>query len=938
MDRERQVLSAVELALEQPPATRPLWLAEQIGHDRVALAEATSIIGYQTRTAVLHTTRTMRGFAAGDMLDRFRIVRLLGSGGMGDVYEAEDTAHSEGRRRVALKTIRADFGSDQNIADQFKQEIGLGQAITHPNVCRIYDLGLYSPREASGQSEGPILFLTMELLRGRTLAQRLHEDGPMTPADALAIIRQVADALTAAHERNVVHRDLKPGNIMLVPSAKSDTPRAVVMDFGLAIEISAADGAANLKSRSGTPDYMSPEQVVCEPVGCASDIYSLGIVTYEMITGRFPFEGKTSNYRMVERLHTPPIPPSACCPELVPDWSPQILRALELDVNKRYETAESFAKALSQEGVANDIANKVVNNPGLLALPEPPVAAPTRTRARRWTAAAVLLSGLACASWFGRKQISNWLHPLPQERRIVVLPFENIRNDEAERPFTDGLMQTLVSQLTELEPLQGSLSIVPANEVRKLKVTTAQEASMTFGATLAITGSVERSPRGIHMIINLVDARHVKQLRSQDFFINPDDPAEMQEMVVRRVADIVQLELQPRTVERLARSAPASPAAYDFYLRGTGYLTQRSGEDSAIAEFKLALGADPNYVLAHAGLCEAYWQKYVDTKEQSWITPARQECDQAIHLNPGLARPHVSMAILNTGTGKYEEAVRQSKAALQIDPGSDQAHIELAKALDALGQKQEAEVTLKRAISLRPGNGLNYATLARFYYKHARYKDAEDPYKRLIELMPDNPAGYTNLGGLYLEEGNNTEAEKVLKRSMYIQPTYQAESNLGFVYFLEGKYAESVPMFAQAAQTNPKDYMVWGNLADAYRWTPGKAAEALAAYRKAIELTQESLNVNPKDAKALSDQALYRAKSGDLPGGLQASAKALAFAPGNPNFLFNAAVISEIAKQRGAALQYLGQAIKAGYSLREVETDPELAGLRRDKRYSGELK
>ena len=354
-EQERQVLQVVAEAMSRSPENRQAFLEQNIGNDSTGLAEAQSLLASIGLLDASTSTEPLHGFVVGAVVgDRFRIVRFIGRGGMGNVYEAVDLV-SYRQKRVALKTIRPEIASNPRIAEQFEREIEIGKTITHPNVCRIYDLGLH--RDPSDENTPgiipnvPTMFLTMELLDGQTLAEHLRHKAPMEPREALAIIRQVADGLHAAHEAEIVHRDLKPGNIILVVAKTQPGVRAVVTDFGLAREL-LDPGTGHLTAAVvGTPDYMSPEQVRGDPIGAASDIYSLGVVAYEMVTGHLPFEGEHSLVRMVKRLHEMPVPPRAYIPSLSGSWESALMRCLERETANRFATAREVISTLEHASV-----------------------------------------------------------------------------------------------------------------------------------------------------------------------------------------------------------------------------------------------------------------------------------------------------------------------------------------------------------------------------------------------------------------------------------------------------------------------------------------------------------------------------------------------------------------------------------------------------------
>jgi len=695
--------------------------------------------------------------------------------------------------------------------------------------------------------------------------------------------------------------------------------RAIVTDFGLA-RATREDNRERSLTRSGaaigTVAYMAPEQIKGEPVKAAADIYAFGVVMYEMVTGRCPFAGDSDLIVALKHVNEEPQPPRTLAPHLHPKWEKVILRCLKKVPEERFPSAAAVKAALREDRSDNRLISR---RRIAMALPT-----------------ALILVVLAIGVLVGayRHWIAFKLKLLPSQKRLAVLEFANLGGDPANRAFCEGLMEAFTSKLTGLEEPGASLSVVPASDVRKEKVTSVRDARREFGANLVITGSVQRSASGLRLIINVVDADDLRQLRSREIFIPQTDVIAMQEGVLKQVADVLDLDIRPDAERNLNQGITRVPGAYEFYLQGTGYLLAGHAIDLAIAEFERALDLDPQYALAHAGLGEAYWGKYLGTSDREWVDEAWKECRQAIKLSPNLAAAHVTLAELNSGTGRYEEAIRQARRAIDIDPGSYQAHSELARALDAIGRTDEAERTLKKAIALQPNYWRSYVELGTFYYNHDRNRDAEVAYRRVTELVPDNPTGYTDLAVIYHLEGRETEAEQMLKRSLQLRPTPQAYSNLATIYFFQSRYADAVPILEKLVATGSKDYVVWANLGDAYRWTPGEEHKAAQAYRTAMRLAGQALQVNALDAGALMTVALCRVKLGEVAQAVAALKKALATARADSNLLFNAAIVYELANKRASAIKYLGMAIRAGYALNEVAAEPELRALRLDPRYA----
>jgi len=345
-DRWQQVAAVCGEALEVPASDRTAFLRARCGDDTALRGEVESLLSVASEPGLLDFAIAPEELTPSAVIaGRFRIVGLIGRGGMGEVYEAEDLQMGGS---IALKTIRRDLLLNPQSTELFKREIQLAKKVTHPNVCRIYDVGFHP----SASDPDAMMFVTMELLGGRTLSSRLTL-GPMSPNEALPIIQQLADALGAAHRVGIVHRDFKSGNVMLTPAPEGT--RAVVMDFGLAHAVACKDGgdtaaATQTVGAVGTPEYMAPEQLTGGALTPATDIYALGIVIYEMVTGRRPFQGQTPFDVAVRRLHEAPTPPRQFAPDLEPRWEKAILRCLCRQPEERFQNTSEVLLALSGQG------------------------------------------------------------------------------------------------------------------------------------------------------------------------------------------------------------------------------------------------------------------------------------------------------------------------------------------------------------------------------------------------------------------------------------------------------------------------------------------------------------------------------------------------------------------------------------------------------------
>jgi tetratricopeptide (TPR) repeat protein len=845
--------------------------------------------------------------ASGEILaNRYRIIELLGSGGMGQVYEAEDKELGE---RIAVKVIRQETPFGSGLLDRLRREVQLARRVTHPNVCRVFDLGYHR------HNDQEFIFLTMELIKGETLTARLKREGKIAPPEALLVCRQLCQALAAAHQAGILHRDFKCSNVMLLGTG--DQVRAVVTDFGIARLIQPTEDQQSLVTSHGmvlgTPAYMSPEQLVGEKLTAASDIYSLGLVLYEMVTGTRPFQDKSSWTETLRRLTTPPPAPAKVVPELDSRWNATILRCLERDPAKRFSSALEVTEFLIGSG-------------------------------RRWsrlsaralvaTACAGLL--LAGAGFAFRHRL--WPAALPQQKHIAVLPFTFNGTDDGNRATAYALAESLTGNLTRLQASERSLWVVPWKEVRSQTADHADRAAASLGVNLLVIGQLQKDTNKLRLHAVLKDAASLQELRSKTIEIPISEMVTLEDKLLEHIAGMLQLHVPPQTLHHLPVDATTEPGAYEFYEQGRGYLLHFSSStpedaDRAINLLEKAIQKDANFALAYANLGYAYVTKFSSTKDVTWLNKARQNCNQAIALNDKLAPAHLTLGLIQKATGDLEGAIHEYEQALQLDPTDDETLNRLSLAYDEAGKLLQAEALLKDALKRAPGSWVHHNDLGYFYYRHADYAQAEPLFRIATELAPDNPLGFYNLGGVYLAEGKYKDAETILSKAINIKPTAGAYSNLALARQYQGHYEDAAAMFEKAAQLRPTDDRLWLNLGTAYQLA-GNQSKAAEAYVKAARLAEKAVSLRPRNGAVLALLSLYNAKLGEKTQAQDEIARALRLSQNEPEVLFNSALVYELIGQRDRALAALRSALRAGYSMSEIQNAPELAQLREDKRYA----
>jgi len=867
---------------------------------------------------------------SGRRISHYEIVAELGRGGSGIVYKARDTRLG---RHVALKFLSPSRLASPEAVARFVHEARAISMLSHPNIAVLYDVG-----EVSGER-----YLVLEHLPGGTLRTRirdLRQAGLRLSLEEIGrYALQVCAGLAHAHRHGIVHRDMKSGNVMF-----SGEGFAKITDFGLAKWWRSGE----LTSPGvilGTTAYMSPEQARGREADPRSDIFSLGVVLYEMAVGELPFHGAHEVAVLREVIETPTPAVAAVRADLPPGFGEIVARATAKSPEERYQSVEELADDLGVVCHASQAVIHVVRPDDVLTIPPRPPAPPPepwwrRVLSRRLAipaACALLALGLALPL---RERLADWLLPwsLPERRVLAVLPFANLGEQETNQAFCDGLTESLTATLNQLEQVQKSLRVVPAGEVRGAKVSSAEEARRKFGVNLALGGSVLRDRGKVQVRLSLLDARRARVRASDDVSGFVADVAKLEESVFHRVAGMLRLDSQALKEPGYGRIA--APAAYDLYLQGRGHMHRYDVPESldrAISAFQQALQQDPNYAPALAGLGEACCRKYRKTKDPQWIGEVKRSATRAAELNDRLAPACLALGLIHHDTGGYEEAVAQFQRALKLNPVDPATYRELARAYAAKGQHQEAVQAFQRAIDLWPDYWAGHSYLGDYCYRHGRDQDAERCFLRVIELEPDSELAYRNLGGIYYQMGRLDEAARMTQRSLDLRPTAQGCSNLGVMYQRMGRFAEAGRMFQQAVKKGSNDRRTWGNLAQSYRWASEPGGRTAEAYRQALQLAERDLAVNRRDAEVRAFLATYCLALSERERALREIGEAGRLAPRNKIVLFQSALVYDMSGRRERALEALRAAVQHGYSVAEVQWHPDLASLRQDPRYASVL-
>ncbi|HEX6496394.1 MAG TPA: protein kinase [Acidobacteriaceae bacterium] len=867
----------------------------------------------------------------GVLAGRFHIEARLGAGGMGEVYRARDTTL---RRLVAIK--RTQRGATEADRKRFLHEGQRASALNHPGIAAIYDVF----------TEGGEAYLVMEYIEGETLRARLAR--PMSQSEFRRIATESAAALAAAHDKGILHRDIKPENIMLA-SAGTHADQVKLLDFGLAQHAGDTTGLLETATAltmagmlAGTPQYMSPEVFNGEPADRRSDIFALGVVMYEMLSGRHPFAAPTPTAMIGQVLHQPPRPLDPSVPAAV---AAIVNRALAKSPADRYQTAHEIVFDLNHTDQVRSQPAAAVSVPAALE--------PRWSRLLRsglfWS-----IIGIACAfiPWSGHflhkrntPPASTASAPVVAGTLAVLPPKVADAADAKLATFGRGLAESLAQHLSDLS-VNHDVAVLSARQLQDKKAVTLADASRELGATSALTLTLTREGDLVHAtyIISQPDnsasrpaghAEPERVLASGTVTAPVSDMFSIENQLATATATALNITLRTEEQRALAAHGTTFPEAYQYFLQGRGYLLEAFTPESfksAQTMFKEALRIDPNYGAAKAGLGESWLYAYGNNHQVADIEQARKACEDAVTLGNAGADGHMCLGRLFEQTGKPADAITEYQKALQLEPADDRASIGLAKAYEKLNQTEKAEAVYKQAIALRPNYWRGYDQLGGFYFRSADYTKAEQMFRTATEKDPQNFRSYSNLAAALISQEKDGEAVDALRKSIALHPTAGAFENLGISLFRLRRFPEAAAEFRHSIQLAPDDYSNWSALADA-EYFGGNRAEAMNDYGKAIALATAQLKASPDNASILGDLAGYYSMFGDAPKAIDLMNRALATNHTDSGLMFNAALMYNQLRQTGPALEWLGKALAAGYSPSVVAKAPALDNLHSNPRY-----
>jgi serine/threonine-protein kinase len=862
----------------------------------------------------------------GKPISHYELAEKLGEGGMGEVYRAWDR-HLQ--RSVALKFLRPFLCESAEQVARFRQEARVVAALNHPNIATIHEID-----QADGR-----YFLTFEYLPGGTLKAALDQlkkaGQQISLEQGLDYALQLAEALGYAHSQGVVHRDIKTANVMF-----TDSGTLKLTDFGLARSGEGSD-ATQPGTVMGTPATMSPEQARGRETDERSDVFSLGVVLFELFSGKPPFKGENPAAVMYQVVHEAAPPLSDVCPATPAELEQIVAKALRKNPAERYQNAASMAsdlRALKRDLLLGNSGRTTLETVVMSGSSATPVESGWWRRcSRRKRTAAAAGSGIAALA------LVVWLVWPASQTRLAILPFD-ASADKQSQAAVDGFRELLTSELTSVERPRGSgLMVLPAEDGKDQRIGSPADAQSRLGADLVLTGKLIQTGEQPRLIVSLHDPARMEELRS----VGIDVATAESQAALTKVLRMLDPGLRSRVKLSLSNRDSSNSQAVRSYIEGRGFLIN-SKLDEAEAAFRDATIRDPQYALAWAGLADALFQKYHALRNGALLDEAAQQASRALSINGRVADVHVVMAKILLDQEIPDRAENELQAALKLEPANAHIYQALAALYKVQNDYAKAEAAYRQAIEMRPGDANTYNLLGDLYYQQKKPEllpQAAMQFLQAIRLAPDNFKAHYDLGAVYFAMERYQDAVEQFQKSLFIAPSVSGHSNLGTAYYYAGHYEEAAEEYRKATEQPGVSYKYWGNLADAYRWA-GHEEQAASTYRKAIDLLRQETRIDPALKNATlamyhvsirhnamlftedRNEALKEIREARAPEAHRTDTP-------EPDVLFREVVVYAQLGISGQAFEALEKIQNtAPVKLREIQRSPALKDFRMDPRFS----
>jgi serine/threonine protein kinase/Tfp pilus assembly protein PilF len=840
----------------------------------------------------------------GKTISHYEILEKLGEGGMGVVYKAHD---EKLHRDVALKFLPHYLTSDSTERERFLHEARAAATLNHPNIATVHEIDEHDGR----------LFLAMELIEGGTLRDLLGKE-PMSVEKVLDIGIQVSEGLSAAHEKGIIHRDIKPENIMV--TAKG---HAKIMDFGLA-RIPGATKLTKAGSTLGTIGYMSPEQIRGEEVDRRSDIFSLGVVLFEMLAGGKPFRGEHEASISYSILNEDPLPIARFNNKVSPELDRIVLKALNKSRDERYQHADDFLADLRHERKSLDYGKSgYVRASGAQQTPtQEPKESRRRGQSALWKkvgigVAVVGLIGVGLLMFraerpFGGESVKSETN---ERKSIAVLPLQNLSGNQEDEFFSDGITEDIILQLSKI----GELKVISRTSTMQYKGTkkNMREIGKELGVATILEGSVRRAGGQIRIVTQLIDANTDEHLWAETYDREFKQIFAIQSEIAQKVAAQLKASLSLSVKEQIEKRPTKSLEAYEYYLKGREYygVHRREDNERAINFFRKALELDANYAQAYAGIADGYIQWVVRYGYPiTWLDSAETLAQKSISLDTNLAEGYRALGRLYLPQGRVRKSLEANHKALQLNPNHFPAMYITSYGNIFSGQIGDGILWAKKATSMTPLGAFENAHLGQAYLALGNDEETEKWFQRGLQLQPIFPDASLGLAALRLLQGQYDKSLVLIREALAESPGYVALLQLSaFIQLVVKNYSEAGKLYRSLALTRPylPGNFPLGVLSEDYDAGLGIVALRTGKKTEAKRFFERSLEANRKAIDGGNELYHYR---------------------------YNIAAVYAVQGDKEAAYEWLKKAVDAGWRLyRIAQIDPFFENLRNDERYKNIL-
>ena len=780
-----------------------------------------------------------------ESIAHYRIIKKLGAGGMGEVYLALDTKLD---RKVAIKVIRPDALAEEHLKKRLLREAQAAAKLDHPNICAVYDVN----------EAGPFTFIVMQYLEGETLAEKMTRE-PLGISTTLAIIEQAAEGLDEAHTHGIVHRDIKPQNMMLTQRGQLK-----ILDFGLAKQMLTSDSVDNEAPTQellstpghvvGTMPYMSPEQVRGEPLAPSSDIFSLGITLYEALAGKHPFKEKSAAVTMSRILLDDPSPTEQFQTQVSPALQVLLNKMLRKDKAARYQNAHELLVDLRQLSSLQTSPAETPVSPSHKGFVDRVLQKSTPTKAAFVVGLLALILAVIA--------IRGWL-PIERSQSLAILPFTYASNDpqlmaNADREYiSDGMTESIINNLSQLT----NLKVIARSSVFRYKGKDLDVRAIGSELNVAsvLVGQVKQTGNNLRIAVELMDVQGNRSMWGATYERNTGDIQTVEKEIIKNVTEKLRLKLTGTDQTQLTKTYTENGEAYEAYLKGRYYWNKRTDEGfkKAIEFFQEAINKDPSYALAYTGLADCYTLRsdYGFLASQEGYSLAKGAVTLALKYDDSLAEAHTSLASIMAATDwNWQGAENEYRRAIELNPNYPTAHHWYGSQLLLQGRTDQGIQELKTAQQLDPLSlGINKDLAVGLIYAR-NYEKALQQCRKTLEIEPTFLVMATYMAQIYELQQNYTEATAEIEKAHAAAPEdAEIAYGLGQAYVLAGKKTEALKIASELNQPGkaflPKEAAYLYSLL-------GEKEQAIAILQKAADdhiLAVAELNVDPRLAELRKD-------------------------------------------------------------------------------------